>query len=195
MKAKLSSLYIIIIITCMILGGLAVFVIRPKVNDVISLYKQKQEKEIELRQSQQKEKDLEKLKDTYKEVENQLSKLYQAFPSEKEVSDLVIQIEATALETGNTLKTIQLATGEEGETKSKEETSPFTQTRKSEILSGAYEIPLKITLGTDFHKLLHFLEFLENLSRYIDVTSLSIKVDKDNNTIEVDLSLVSYIKP
>jgi Tfp pilus assembly protein PilO len=179
----------------MILGGLAVFVIRPKVNDVISLYKQKQEKEIELRQSQQKEKDLEKLKDTYKEVENQLSKLYQAFPSEKEVSDLVIQIEATALETGNTLKTIQLATGEEGETKSKEETSPFTQTRKSEILSGAYEIPLKITLGTDFHKLLHFLEFLENLSRYIDVTSLSIKVDKDNNTIEVDLSLVSYIKP
>ncbi len=197
MKNKLSSLYIIIIITSIIILGLAVFVIRPKVNNLISSYKQKQEKETELIQAKQKEKDLEKLEDEYKDIEDQLSKAYQALPSEKEVSDLIIQIEALAKESGSILETIQLV-GEETDEKEKEkeeEKSPFTQTTESENLPGAYELSVQIKLTTDYYKFLGLLEFLENLSRYVDVTSLNIKANESDNTMQVSLSLVSYIKP
>lgn len=199
MKAKLSSLYIIIIITSTILLGLAIFVIRPKVNNIISLYKQKQEKEIELVQAKQKEKDLEKLEDDYKDITEQLSKVYQALPSEKEVSDLVIQIDAAAKDSGNILETIQLSSQEGGgggdESKKDEEKSPFTQTEESEKLSGAYELPLQIKISTDFYKLLDFLGFLENLSRYIDISSLNIKANETDGAMDVNIYLVSYIKP
>ncbi len=197
MKTKLSSSYTIIIITFIILSGLAVFIIRPTATDIMFLYKQKQEKEIELEEAKQKEEDLKKIEDNYEDITNQVTKAFKAMPSEKEVSDLVIQIEALSKESGNILKTIQFVAEEEGkEGEEKEEgSSSFTQTKESEKYSGFYELPIQIKIDTDFYKLLDLLSIIENLSRYTNIVSLNIKANESDNSMEVSISMVCYIKP
>ena len=161
-----------IIILILILGFIAIviFLDMPEIQGILDLRKNiKNEKELFLEKQDISAK-VEKLREDYKANEENIKKVNYILPSDKDIPNLIVQLEALAFEGGMILENFDLSTTEErvvsraAEVRTQEE----VQIKDYQILV----IDLKL-IG-DYSGLKRFLEAIEENMRLMDIESITL---------------------
>jgi len=174
MKQNLTTinyqLLIILAIFSVSLLGSAFLVVKPKLLTVKEKYQALSRAQTELDLLVKKRKNLEQLKKQEQRIDQDLQKAHQAFPSQKEVADFLVQLETSALETGSALSSVsfQEAVKKDGS--------------QSPLMAMTFSLSIK----GKFQNLMAYLNLLESLSRFNLVPALSI-VSQPDNQIETKI--------
>jgi hypothetical protein len=187
---------LIILLTLIILSSISYFFILPLFSEITSSKEILQNKENIYNQEEKQIEELKSNENYYQELVKNLSKTYELVPKEKEIDNFIIQLEEISKCSDSVLKTIKIVTSTEVKTlkkteETKQEKVPFTQMIKN---GEFYIMPFEATLLNTFPSLLKYLEFSENMNRFVSIKSINIRTNPDD-TLETILSGVIYIKP
>lgn len=125
------------------------------------------------------------LKRQYASIQPVLTKLNIALPSQKNQSTVILQIQQLAANAGMKLPSASFQA-------SNGLPSPTSQTVVS---GGVLALPISFQLSGTYAQLQSFLQQLEQLSRYNDVTSLAITKSAETAALSFSITLNVYIKP
>ena len=104
-----------IVVIILLLGFIAVviFLDVPKVQEILDLRRKVETQEEALFQKEELMARVEKLKNKYEDNEESLTKVNYILPSEEEIPNLIVQLEAMALEAGLILERIEFFTSQQ----------------------------------------------------------------------------------
>jgi Tfp pilus assembly protein PilO len=122
----------------------------------------------------------------YKSLQPFIAALNEALPTTKQQSEITLQIQTLSQQAGMSISSItyEQETGVPGST---------SQTVKG---GSSLAFPISFDLTGTFQELENFLQHLESLNRYTDVTSLSIsKTNANSNVLTYGITLNAFLKP
>lgn len=184
-----------IIILLLILGFIAivVFLDLPKTQGVLDLIKQiKEQKRIFLEEQDLLAK-IKELDQQYEENKENLKKIDYILPSSQDLPNLIVQLEALALESGLVLDKIEFSEAEQ------ETSGKAKEVRQSEekVTPKDYRIiSVSLTFIGDYLLFKNFLKTVEENMRLIDVVAVDFGKESSETTqlFNFNLSLKTYYK-
>lgn len=185
-----------IIIIILILGFIASVVLLdvPKAQSVLNLRQQIKTQEGKLAEKRDLMNIVEKLTASYKEKQDVLGKLDYIMPSNQDVPNLIVQLEAIANQGGVILQDVNITVGEsqKGESKATEVRTGETQTGTSTSAYRFLVVDLKL-LG-DYPAFKNFLQALEENIRLMDIESITFmsKTESATPLFEFEVVLKTY---
>ncbi len=192
-KFKTSfSISLLILIDVIVIGVLVFLLILPSYKNMEDINEKIISSREALEEKQETSSSLKKMREEYQQVEDDVEKINMVLPQGKEISSLLVQLEAMALDAGLFCESVNpISTGEESgsatEAVGEEETKEITFYKPLSVsveLSGSYK---------SFKK---YLSDIEKNIRIIDITSITIsKADSkegEENLLDFDLELKTY---
>lgn len=189
---------------------IAAFIYARFWKELDSLSKKVSESQAVLASFSDKERSLESLKQNYEKIKADSGKIDEALPSEKQAAPLMASIENLALQKGVSVAVYQHkliaskkastnntdASAAENKAEPKTSDLSLSQTEKEGEL---YRMPLEVTVGGSYVKVLEFLKDLENLNRALVINKTTITKEKGAPTDPEDLvtgvfSISAYLK-
>jgi len=163
-----------IIIIILLLGFVAVVVFLdvPKFQEILDL-----RNEVEIQKNTfLKEEDLlakvENLKSRYEKNEEELKKVNYILPTGEDVPNLIVQIEAIALESGVALESINISSVDgSGSTRRPGQEATITEEKDYEILS------IRLNISGQYEAFKNFLKTIENNIRLMDIQVFSFSLE------------------
>lgn len=197
MNKKIVAYYIATL-TLLAIALAAVLVFIPGVSSLKTKKQKLVDQQTELKALKEKGSALKQMEEDYKSIQKDIEQVSKYLPTKKEMSDIVIQLETAANNSGVALKNIKASQSSTGGSNNKAE-DKITDKSKSQLVQtdNLYELPLQLTTEGNFSSVLGFLEQIENLSRYISIEVSSIKILSDEETggmIEAVFDIKAYVK-
>ncbi len=126
------------------------------------------------------------LTNNYNSLLPELPLIDKALPKAKKQSEIVLQIKQVASESGMSVPSFSFPVSEK----------PPTATSQTTPSGPVLALPIDLQLTGTYSQMRSFLEKLENLDRYNNITSLVIsKVGGANNPLSFNITLSAYLQP
>ncbi|HSX14857.1 MAG TPA: type 4a pilus biogenesis protein PilO [Candidatus Saccharimonadales bacterium] len=125
------------------------------------------------------------LKKQFQELQPALAKLNVALPTDKNQSEVVLQIQQLAANAGMKLPSASF------QANNGLPTSTSQTVRSGDVLA----LPINFQLSGSYDQLQAFLASVENLGRYSNVSALSITRADNNKGLTFSITLNVYVKP
>lgn len=170
-----------IIILILILGFIAivVFLDMPEIQGILDLRKNiKNEKEMFLEKQETLAK-VEKLGEDYKADEENLKKVNYILPSNKDIPNLIVQLEALAFEGGLILENFDLSTTEEKAVSKAAE----IRTQEEIQVKNYQTLVIDLKLIGDYSGLKSFLRAIEENIRLMDIESITLSPQSEESLL------------
>lgn len=156
-------------------------------NQLITQKQTINESKLELDNSQKRIDQLIQLSRRYDIAKSRADEIDRALPRTSQQAEILLELKAAAAETGVTVAGIQF-TGAATPTKA--------DTNQATAQQDLYVLPISLRASGSYPQLITFLNRLDTLSRYNSVTSLTASKTQSNpNTLDINMSLVAYLKP
>jgi len=124
------------------------------------------------------------LKQQFAEIQPVLTKLNIALPNQKNQSTVILQIQQLAANAGMTLPSASFQAS----------SGLPSATSQTVVSNGVLALPISFQLSGSYAQLQTFLQQLEQLSRYNDVTALAITKSQTSSALAFSISLNMYMK-
>lgn len=164
------------------------FAIRPTLSTIAELIKKIDEQKIIVEKLNKKSAALATAQSEYLLVESKLPLVAAAIPPFHSVDLLLKQIEGTAAELKLPLSSMQVDT-----------ISIPTDSNRSRIVEGIVELPLSISVESEYSSLKQMITFLTRLKRFLTVESISFTVDETKSlsaqNVRMTLQVYAYYLP
>lgn len=185
MKPKQFYLVLLVIFFLTILSGILGFtLINSSINTKLNNY------HIELAKISLADETLDnlvKLHNQYDKITPLIPKLYAVLPNTKQQSEVIVQLQQIARNSGLTINGISFLS-------TSSMPSSISQTQKTS--SGFLALPINLQLVGSYEQLHNFLQQIENLNRYISISTLTINRNEGKNTIlTINLTANAFLKP
>ena len=186
---KLTIIALALIIDILIL----VFIAYPLYENISTLQQQinvKQQEEEALKQRIENLKELEK---NYQVAKEKSKMVELALPNEKQIPEILIQLENIAGENGMTFSEITPGTAMKGTPGGGAKTPTVSP---SSSASGLYqEIPLTVKIAGSFSGLKNYLKSIEKNVRIFDINAISIEKATEGKVLNISLAITAYFQP
>ncbi|NTU69765.1 type 4a pilus biogenesis protein PilO [bacterium] len=172
-----------------ILASIAIqyFIFSPIIKSINETKNTVATKKEELFSIQKREKKLKGLATDYKEYKVKIDILNGMFPKGKDLSPYITQIQNAAASTGVDIKGLKVVSQAQTDKKSSDN---YTQMTKKNDL---YELPMEITINSkNYSGIVSMIETMERVSRYTNITKVSIKRDSASNLMEASINIKIY---
>jgi len=170
---------IFLLIWAGLLIGFFYLILNPGVEKLESLREEKQNLEAQVITLERKVRNLEQLEKRLTELRLAASLLEERLPEEKEISNLLLVIEDSALRSGVEVRSLV--------------PQPLAKKEDShQSDSGYQEVPFKGSLLSDYYGFLFFLNYLRQSPRLIQVKNFDLEEDKNGN-LSIAVGLSTYV--
>jgi len=186
-------LYYVLGLTLIIVLIIAYFYIYPEVNKINNAKKNLATKQVTLTSLEQKETKLKQLSRDYDKYRDKIDIITGLFPSTKEISDYLTQLEGLSLKSNIRILSVKIASQQQSG-KSKVIAPDKTQLIKE---GNMYKLPLDVqVVANNYSDTISFIANLEKISRFTTIDKIAIKERLENgrNLIETTFSSFIYVK-
>lgn len=173
--ANKKLIYYIFLLTIAISLAVAYFVFLPltkTINDTKNVVETKRE---ELFSLQKRERKLKSLASDYNDYKSKIDILNNLFPKQKEISQYLTQIQTAGQQSNLEIVSLKIIAPSQ---QTKKPIDAYTQmTKKGEL----YELSMELTLNSDdYSKIVNMVKTMEQVSRYTNITKVTVKKDTGN---------------
>ena len=168
-----------IVVIILLLGFIAVviFLDVPKVQEILDLRRKVETQEEALFQKEELMARVEKLKNKYEDNEESLTKVNYILPSEEEIPNLIVQLEAMALEAGLILERIEFHLSQEtGQSRA------AVRDSTQEVVEDYKTLSINLDLVGGYFAFKNFLELIEENIRLMNIDSISFSPQYSEET-------------
>jgi len=128
---------------------------------------------------------LAKLNSQYEKISPLVAKLYAVLPSKKQQSEILVQLQQIAQNSGLVLSNINFLSSSTGP-------SDTSQTVKN---NGFLAMPINLQVIGTYSQLQNFLQQAENLNRYNSISTMTIVRNEDqSSTLTVNMVINAFLK-
>lgn len=175
---------IVIFILLLIFVAVVVFLDLPRIQNILDLRIKIDSEKEKLSEKQLLLAKIEKLEKKYEEAEESLKKVNYILPSSQEIPNLIVQLEALALEGGLVLESIQFSEVKEV-TQARAEA---VRTATKETQSVDYKIlSIELSLKGTYSAFKNFLKLVEENIRLMDINSISLSPESLEEEMEAPI--------
>lgn len=184
---------LIILILILIFIGIIVLLDLPKFQDILGLKKEIETQKKEFSENQARLDRVEKLAQSYEENKENLKKISYILPPSEDIPNLIVQLEALALEGGLVLENIKFKMPQEEGTSSRAEAERIRQ--EEGAVSKEYQtLTVNLKLIGTYLAFKNFLKAVEDNIRLIDIVSIGFSPEskEESRILKIDLDINTY---
>jgi len=185
-----------IVFGILILGFLVsvLFLDIPMVQEVLNINKEAKYQQELLAQKTDFIRTVEKLMEKYKNNQEILQKLDSILPNNKDIPNLLVQIEALANDSGIVFNDMAISAAEE-KASSKAQEVRTGEVSQGNLPTGYSAVSISLKLSASYESFKSFLRAVENNLRLVDVDSISFSnqaKEEGNNVFDFEMVLKTY---
>lgn len=176
-QKKQARVYTGLILSLLTVAFFSFFAIRPTLVTIASLVKEIEDKRMIAQKLEEKINALALAQKEYAALSSELSLVEEALPQEPDLSFFIRQLETLAVQSGATLRTIQFS-----QVNLRKKLASKPDSVKTKQKEEASEVTFSLSTFGNYQNLKSFLQSLENLRRFVVVSSFAFKAGEKEET-------------
>jgi hypothetical protein len=197
---------IAIIILAIVICAIVIFLGRPLINSCLDIYIANKDKNVEITSYDKNIQNLQGIETKVADISYTIQKAAEFIPSEENIGDFIVQLEATSKKSDITLTSItiekiqetnqsqptqQNTNQEQGQTSSSQSSS---QTTPQINVQGVKQKIILVEAGGNYPNLVTFLSRMHRLSRFNIIKNLSLKSAEKGGEVTASFYLIIFSK-